>query len=72
MLDEKILYIITSELTGQATKKDLEILHHWKDKSRENASLYYNYKEAFIDGKYMIKAKEADKAFNRLIQKIER
>ncbi len=70
MIDEKILLIITSELTDQASKEDLEILHDWKSESRENAGLYHSYKEAFINGKYTPKAKDSEAVYNQLSEKL--
>ena len=71
MIDEQILLIITSELTGQASEEDIQILQDWLDESRENVSLYHSYKEAFINGKYNLELRNADAAFNRLTKKLD-
>jgi ferric-dicitrate binding protein FerR (iron transport regulator) len=70
MIDEKILLIITSELTGQAEEDELEILHDWVTESRENASQYHSYKEAFINGKYLVRAKDTEAAYGQLSERL--
>lgn len=66
MISEKILLIITNELTGQESGEEKDILHDWLGESRDNANLYHSYKEAFINGKYELKAKNNDEAYKKL------
>ncbi len=70
MIEEKILLIITSELTGQVTKDENEILKDWLDESKLNLSLYHSYKEAFINGKYDLKVKGNIEVYNKLTERL--
>jgi len=70
MIDEEILFILTNELTGQASEEEIERLNEWLHESSENEALGYKFRQAFINGKYTIKGKNADLAFQKLSQKI--
>jgi transmembrane sensor len=66
MIDEKILLAITSELTGQAQDDELDYLKDWLSESKENARIYHSYKEAFLNGRYKMVAKNTDTAYQKL------
>lgn len=66
MVDEKILFIITSELTGQASDEDLDFLKDWLQESKEHEILYHNYKEAFLNGTQTPVARDSEKAFKAI------
>lgn len=70
MIDERILLIITSELTDQAEREELDILRDWLAESNENRILYHKYKDAFINGKYLPKGKNQDKIFDKLSDRL--
>jgi transmembrane sensor len=70
MIDEKILFIISSELTGQANEEEIALLHDWQSESKENARIYHSYKEAYINGKYKLVARNSDKAYKKLSESL--
>jgi len=70
MVKEEILVIITKELTAQATVEEKSILKDWLSESRENSSLYHSYKEAFLNGNYLPKAKNKDEIFDKLSSRL--
>ena len=57
MIDEEILFILTNELTGQASEEEIERLNDWLLESSENEALCYAYKQAFLNGKFNTKGK---------------
>lgn len=66
MIREELLLIITKEITGQASEDEKDVLRDWLSESRENSSLYHSFKEAFLNGKYKLKAKNKDEVFDKL------
>ncbi len=66
MINEEILLIITNELTEQASEGEKDILKDWLAESRGNSSLYHSYKEAFLNGKYELKAKNKNDVYTTL------
>lgn len=66
MIDEKILLVITNELTRQAQDEELEALKEWLTESKENVRLYHSYKEAFLNGKYKLHARNSETAYKKL------
>lgn len=70
MISEKILLIITNELTGQESREEKDILHDWLGESRDNANLYHSYKEAFINGKYELNAKNNNEVYKKLSERL--
>lgn len=71
MINEEILLIITNELTEQASEGEMDILKDWLSQSRENSSLYHSYKEAFLNGKYELKAKNKSDVYKKLSERLE-
>ncbi len=70
MIEEKILLIITGELTGQVTEEENEILKDWLNESKSNLSLYHSYKEAFLNGKYELKATGSNETYKKLSERL--
>jgi len=70
MINEKILLIIISKLTGQASEEEMDTLKDWLSESRDNENLYHSFKEAFLNVKYGIKAKNNDEAYKKLSDRI--
>jgi transmembrane sensor len=70
MIREEILLLITKELTEQASEDEKDMLKDWLSESRENTSLYHSFKEAFLNGKYELKAKNKDEVYNKLSHRL--
>lgn len=71
MIREEILLIITKELSGQATDDEINLLNDWLSESRDNSSLYHSYKEAYLNGKYELRAKNKEEVFDRLSSRLQ-
>ncbi len=71
MINEEILLIVTNELTGQTSEGEMDILKDWLSQSRENSSLYHSYKEAFLNDKYELKAKNKSNVYKKLSERLE-
>jgi len=70
MIDDEMLFILTNELSGQASEEEIERLNKWLHESRENEEACYKFRQAFINGKYTVEGKNSDLAFQKLSKKI--
>jgi len=71
MIDERIIFLITSEITNELSDDDSDVLKDWLQESAENINYYHSYKEAFINGKYQIKAQNSEKVYKSLSNKLQ-
>ena len=71
MIDERIVLLITNELTDQISKEDYDVLKDWLQESEENVNYYHSYKEAYLNGKNEIKARNSEKVYEKLSAKLQ-